>query len=57
MKKSRKVISMLLALSMVTALSVPAFAAEPVEQQPEVMASINGAGDSLHPNFQPGRVD
>ena len=55
MKKSRKVISMLLALSMVTALSVPAFAAEPVEQQPEVIVSTNG--DSLHPNFQPGRVD
>ena len=48
MKKSRKVISMLLALSMVTALSVPAFAAEPVEQQPEVIVSTNDAGETVY---------
>ena len=48
MKKSRKAISMLLALSMGTALSVPAFAAEPVEQQPEVIVSTNDAGETVY---------
>lgn len=33
---------------MVMALSIPAFVAEPVEQQPEVMASINGAGETVY---------
>lgn len=32
MKKAKKVVSMLLALSTVMVMSIPAFAAEPVEQ-------------------------
>lgn len=48
-KKSQKVVSMLLALSMVTALLIPASAAEPMEQQPEVMVSINEAGETVYP--------
>ncbi|MBM6974978.1 hypothetical protein [Intestinimonas butyriciproducens] len=44
----KKVVSMLLALSAVMAMSVPAFAAEPVKQQPEVIVSTNEAGETVY---------
>ena len=48
MKKAKKVVSMLLALSTVMVMSIPAFAAEPVEQQPDVIVSTNETGETVY---------
>ena len=48
MKKAKKVVSMLLALSTVMGMSIPAFAAEPVEQQPDVIVSTNETGETVY---------